>query len=1086
LALVAAVGFPLLITASAYAQDAPRPTTAASPPTAIPELGPPPTGPVPPPVSAGEATTEAVVVTGSYIPTAEEVTASPLDTLTTAEIARAGTPDVLQTLQKRNPDFVGAGNIGATNAGTAQGGTLGGAIIQLRGLPTLVLYEGRRLTESAAIASGGAQFVDVNLFPASLISRIEILKDGASALYGSEAVGGVVNIFTRDDYQGMEIGARYGFSVESGVAERSAYVIAGTGNETTHVTVGLQYYEIDALFQRERGYSSPPRSLFAGTTTTFAGVGRDAVVLAPNGNPANRDYLLVGIDPQDPFGTAGFNSPFNAGVTPGSIAPPPQDPDGPTITVGGVIVAGALPAPPSPGQFAQLADAIGPQPYFQTTSAFLQTFNLSLFPTNTQDQNRTNVIGSFTHQFFGKQLEFFGDFLYTHNHNSSALNAQPIGNNTGVIILGSQRVNPEFNVTATQPFGIILPTGTPNTPLIAENRGAPAPFNPFQLSLDNRTLAGRNRLIAGNRFLPFPRVFTNDTHFYRWLGGLRSQFHENWTAESAIYYSNYSIEFVNAGLIRGDQLNAMIAGTAVDFNGAPIPALDFFARNPIGTGPGQVSLQQFQTMFGKTIRTLHTHQTAFDARITGFPFRLPGGQVGVSFGGEYRTEGFKVDASPEVFLGSVPILEINRNRGIYSGFVEVSVPIIGRDMNVPFVHSLELNAAFRHDHYEGIEEDANVPKFTLRYQPIKDLTVRATYSNSFVAPNLYQLFGPVNQGFTPPVSLSPGPGLPPVPQDQGQLRSGSNPGLLPSKAESYTAGIVWSPSFVPGLTITADFFKNWQKDIVGTVGAAAIIPSVNNLGPASPYANLVAFQNFPGLPGSVPITAPFQLAGNMIAVFAQDPLLNLGLQRVQGFDLTARYNLDLQRFGQLELGASSVIFTNNDLKTTAFDDYYNVLGLIFAEFGGANPDYKLTFLAEYRWQGLTLSLNANYIPEMGNAVGRDPETEDQSTFLRVEDYITVDGRLSYAFKGRTTAGAVVEDNKGGKNALGGKGGGGGVAGAEVMSPMQKILDGTRITVGCNNIFDEDPRLVIGATSATSLATYDPYGRFVYFELSKKF
>jgi iron complex outermembrane receptor protein len=996
---------------------------------------------VPPPVSAGEATTEAVVVTGSYIPTAEEVTASPLDTLTTAEIARSGTPDVLNTLQKRNPDFVGAGNIGSTNAGTAQGGTLGGAIIQLRGLPTLVLYEGRRLTESAAIASGGAQFVDVNLFPASLISRIEILKDGASALYGSEAVGGVVNIFTRDDYRGMEIGARYGFSVESGVAERSAYVIAGTGNETTSVTVGLQYYEIDGLFQRERGYSSPPRSLNAGTTTTFAGVGRDRVGA---GTAGNRDYLLIGVDPTQPFGTAGINSPFDVGVLPGSVPVP-------------------VPGAGNPGQYAQL-----PQAYVNVPAGTLQTFNLSLFPTNTQDQNSTNAIGSVTHQIFGKQLEFFGDFLYTHNHNSSVLNAQPLSNATGVLILGTRRVNPL----------------NPGGPLIAENRGAPAPFNPFQLSLDTNTAAGNYRNLAGQRYVTKPRTFTNDTHFYRWLGGLRSQFHENWTAESAVYYSNYAISFINAGLVNAQQLNAAIAGTAVDQSGNTF-VLDFFARNPIGTNPGQITEAQFNTLFGKTVRNLATHQTAFDARITGFPFKLPGGQLGVSFGGEYRTEGFKIDASPEIFVGSVPVQEINANRFIYSGFFEVSIPIVGRDQGIPGIYSLELNSAFRHDHYEGINEDANVPKFTLRYQPIKDLTLRATYSNSFVAPNLYQLEGPINQGFTAPVSLPPGPGLPATPQDQAQLRSGSNPDLVPSKAESYTVGLVYSPSFVPGLTITADYFRNWQKEIVGTLGAATILQSVNALGPASPYAGLVAQNNFPGSIGAQPVTGAYQLFGNLAGTFVNDNLLNLGLQRVVGYDLTARYVLDLQRFGQLEFGVNTVIFTGNDLKTTEFDDYYNVLGLIFAEFGGANPKYKVTSLFEYRWEGLTLSLNANYIPEMGNAVGRDPETEDQSTFLRVEDYITFDGRLSYAFKGRTTAGAVVEDNKGGKNAMSGKGGGE-VAGAEVMSPMQKLLDGTRVTVGCNNLLDEDPRLVVGASSATSLATYDPYGRFVYFELSKKF
>ena len=162
-------------------------------------------------------------------------------------------------LQKRNPDFVGGGNIGSSNANISSGGTQGGSVISLRGLPTLVLFEGRRIADSAAIATGGAQFSDVSIFPTSLISRIEVLKDGASALYGSDAVGGVVNVFLKDDYTGLEMGYRYGFTVEPGVAERKAYVIAGVGNDTTHVTAGFQYYEIDPLFLRERFLLPSPR-----------------------------------------------------------------------------------------------------------------------------------------------------------------------------------------------------------------------------------------------------------------------------------------------------------------------------------------------------------------------------------------------------------------------------------------------------------------------------------------------------------------------------------------------------------------------------------------------------------------------------------------------------------------------------------------------------------------------------------------------------------------------------------------------------------------------------------------------------------
>jgi iron complex outermembrane receptor protein len=682
------------------------------------------------------------------------------------------------------------------------------------------------------------------------------------------------------------------------------------------------------------------------------------------------------------------------------------------------------------------------------------------------DFNNTNAYASFTHQIFGKQLELFGDFLYANDHNLNFLNAQPLSNGTGVVILGSTRVDP-------------LTGG-----LVPENRGAPAAFNPFQLSIDANTNSGRFRLTAANRYQQAPRTFTNDSNFYRFLGGLRSQITPDWTAEAATYYSHYAIDFVNSGLVNATQLNAAIAGTATDANGDLLPAFDFFARNPIGTGPGQLTPGQFATLFGNNIRKLDSYQEVFDGRVSGFPFSLPGGKVGISVGGEYRVEGFKVQDSPEIFVGSVPIQEINTSRSIQSVYAELSVPIVGPTMEVPFVYSLEVNLAGRYDHYEGLSEDAKVPKVTLRYQPIKDLTLRATYSNSFVAPTLYQLYGPASQGFSSSISFNGSQ------EDQAQVRTGSNPNLVPSKAESYTAGMVYSPSFVPGLVLSADYFRTLQQQIVSTLGGSTILVSVNNSGPASPYASLVSFNAFPGSPGARAVSAGDlgpngYLSGNLASTFYLDTNINIGAVRVEGFDLSARYNLDLQRYGQAEFGINSVVFTKNDQKRTPQSHYFNNSGLDFPEGGGGNPDYKLTFLFEYRFQGATLSLNANYIPELLNAVGRDPETEDQSTFDPIEDYISVDGRLAYTFKGKTTPGAVV-DSKDSKSMMDGKSGGGGVAGAPEMSPIQRLLDGTTVAVGCNNIFDEDPRYVNGANSATDLSIYDPFGRFVYFEISKKF
>jgi hypothetical protein len=294
--------------------------------------------------------------------------------------------------------------------------------------------------------------------------------------------------------------------------------------------------------------------------------------------------------------------------------------------------------------------------------------------------------------------------------------------------------------------------------------------------------------------------------------------------------------------------------------------------------------------------------------------------------------------------------------------------------------------------------------------------------------------------------------------------------------------------------VTADYFRTLQQGIVGPLGGAVILGSVNNLGTNSPYYNLVGFGNFPGLPGSStvadnnpdPVNNPNAinvLNGNLSNVFYVDQIRNAGAARAEGFDLSAHYNIDLHNAGQLELGISAIVFTMSDLKTAVTSNYFNILGLDFPEGGGGNPDYKLTALAEYRWQGFTLSLTYTYVPEMLNAVGANPEEDDQSTYAGIDAFGQLDGRLAYTFKGRTTPGVV--ESKDAKSMIDSKGGS--VApGAETMSPVQKLLDNLTIAVGCNNMTDEQPPFIAGQNSNTDLSVYDPYGQFVYFEISKKF
>ena len=157
---------------------------------------------------------EKYVVTGSNIPQAADALAIPVAVVDNQVIADSGVfSDTLDILRKVAPNISG---IGQENAQIATGSNFGGASVTLKGLPTLVLINGRRVANDPAESTGGFQFVDLNVIPPAAVERIEVLQDGASAIYGSDAVGGVINIILKKDYNGWEMGAHYGMSTASG------------------------------------------------------------------------------------------------------------------------------------------------------------------------------------------------------------------------------------------------------------------------------------------------------------------------------------------------------------------------------------------------------------------------------------------------------------------------------------------------------------------------------------------------------------------------------------------------------------------------------------------------------------------------------------------------------------------------------------------------------------------------------------------------------------------------------------------------------------------------------------------------------
>ena len=293
--------------------------------------------------------------------------------------------NVLDILRKTVPQFNGNANLGSNNANVGSGSTNGGSQLALRNTSTLVLINGRRAAYAPVSATGGYQFVDVNLIPVAAIERIEVLADGASAIYGSDAVAGVVNIILKTDYEGFESGARYGWSTNKGnTAERSAYIVGGASNGKTNLTVSAEWVKVDPVWNFERPYSDPTYG-----SPTFGG----------SLNVGTSFYLL----------------------NPSQAAP--------TVTPGGLPAATLV----ANGTYS------GPR----LAGDQFQFFNLAQYVTQTTGSQREALSFAFDHKI-SDSLKAFGDFMYAHTNTFSQINGQPISASIGAGLHG----NP-FSATAT-------------------------------------------------------------------------------------------------------------------------------------------------------------------------------------------------------------------------------------------------------------------------------------------------------------------------------------------------------------------------------------------------------------------------------------------------------------------------------------------------------------------------------------------------------------------------------------------------------------------------------------------------------------
>jgi iron complex outermembrane receptor protein len=693
-------------------------------------------------------TLQEIIVTGSHIARADGETAVNVEVISAAEIQDSGQETVADYLRTISSTFGNSFNESFSNSFAP-----GAAMVGLRGLSgkdTLILLNGRRITDYAFFQNLSDTFVDLNVIPLAAIDHIEILKSGGSAIYGSDAVAGVINIILKQNSteKAVEIGGR--LTTDGGAATRDANVRVGFGDFESQ---GYNVYATASVYKR------------------------DQLLFSQRTNTEGQDY-----------------SGLQDGVLQYHVANVYTNVPGPFPSCG----TNGL-----PGVVANNGYPYGPGCYYNDAN------QLPLLPA--AERANLTVTGNLR---LSENWTAYGDLFFSNEDTS---------NNFTPASLTASSFLPVPSTGGAMSVSNVLPATNPSS-----LGGAATPIDYAFQSVgrrDNETVSNTFRVTAGVK------------------GTL-----DGWNIDGGYGHSENRASFEGRNFINGPNLVADIANGSYDF------------LDPLSTPAANAALNVTDTF--SSIAKLDTLDLKGDRPL----FDLPGGPMKMAVGAELRHQSVNDQpgvASAEGLVLSTGITSVVGSRTVWAVFGEFDFPIL---------KSLDADLALREEHYSDVGSTSVRPQFTLRYQPIREMTLRAVFADGFRAPSLAEASHSTslsNNTVTDPLDPQHRPT-----EDIGFI-TGGNPNVKPETSKNLDLGIVFSP--LNTLDLSVDFYNIFIDHVIAP-----------NATPTQIISDPAAY------PGELVRSA------DGTAIYAEAFYTNQFKIHTSGFDVDSNYSVPLAVGGKLK------------------------------------------------------------------------------------------------------------------------------------------------------------------------------------------